>query len=462
MTNRVLIYFILVLFVVKMAAIYFTSFSLYGDEAQYWLWSQDLDLGYYSKPPLLAWFIYCYVGFFGDTFISLKTFPIIFYFFISFAVFGLCRSLSFSKNKSLLCAISFLIIPSASLSSFLISTDVVLLLFWTLSMYILLKTRNNPTNYNFILLGLFLGLAFLAKYAALYFLLSLLLMMMFDKKTFTAFQSNKSGSVLFFFSLIIVLAPNIWWNFTNGWATVFHTSDNANLRNLNLNLNEPLRFLGTQILMIGPLLFFFFIFFIKYFRFDFENKFLTIFSLPILIVVLVESFLVRANANWAAPALVSVFVLIFRLVDNKKTSLVVINFFFNYCVALFLFVLILISSNLKIFDRINGFNKFADEILLIVEDKDIAVSDRIIYSGISYYFRNKTNKIFMPHNKNRPVSNHFQMSSPLKSDRKSDFFLIGSLGDVSYLLGDHKGTMVEEFDVLFSSGKIKLYEVSFK
>ena len=27
------------------------------DEAQYWAWSRDLALGYYTKPPLLAWII---------------------------------------------------------------------------------------------------------------------------------------------------------------------------------------------------------------------------------------------------------------------------------------------------------------------------------------------------------------------------------------------------------------------
>ena len=59
MTNKILGLAILLLIVFKITAVYFTEFSLYGDEAQYWLWSQTLDLGYYSKPPLLAWFLGC-------------------------------------------------------------------------------------------------------------------------------------------------------------------------------------------------------------------------------------------------------------------------------------------------------------------------------------------------------------------------------------------------------------------
>ena len=80
MTNRTLSYAIFLLIIFKITAIYFTNFGLYGDEAQYWLWSQAPDFGYYSKPPLLAWFLYGYTAVFGDSFFSLKVFPIIIYF----------------------------------------------------------------------------------------------------------------------------------------------------------------------------------------------------------------------------------------------------------------------------------------------------------------------------------------------------------------------------------------------
>ena len=57
MTNKILAYAVFLLIIFKITAIYFTNFGLYGDEAQYWLWSNDLSLGYYSKPPLLPWII---------------------------------------------------------------------------------------------------------------------------------------------------------------------------------------------------------------------------------------------------------------------------------------------------------------------------------------------------------------------------------------------------------------------
>jgi len=460
MTNKILGLAILLLIVFKITAVYFTEFSLYGDEAQYWLWSQTLDLGYYSKPPLLAWFLGGYSILFGDSFVSLKIFPVVIYFFISYVIYKLCLNLSFDKKKAQLCALSFLIIPAASLSSFLISTDLLLLLFWAISMVLLLKVIKTNLTINFFLLGLFLGLGFLAKYAAIYFLLSLLLLLFLDKTSLKSFRNNPLGVLVFLFSFIVVLLPNILWNFNNGWITFSHTSDNANLQNLNLNFYEPIKFVGSQILMVGPLLFIFVIFFLKNLRLDYENKFLLIFSLPIIFIVLVESFLVRANANWAAPALISIFIFLFRLVN--KNYLLKINFTFNYLIAFLLFFSILITSENKVFDRITGVRIFSNNLSDIIKEKDIVVSDRIIFSNIAYQLRNKENLILMPHKTGTSITNHFQMSSALNTDRKNGFFLLGDLSNISYLSNEKKSKLIKEFDVPFSSEPLKLYEIYFK
>jgi 4-amino-4-deoxy-L-arabinose transferase-like glycosyltransferase len=397
---------------------------------------------------------------FGDSFVSLKIFPVVIYFFISYVIYKLCLNLSFDKKKAQLCALSFLIIPAASLSSFLISTDLLLLLFWAISMVLLLKVIKTNLTINFFLLGLFLGLGFLAKYAAIYFLLSLLLLLFLDKTSLKSFRNNPLGVLVFLFSFVVVLLPNILWNFNNGWITFSHTSDNANLQNLNLNFYEPIKFFGSQILMVGPLLFIFVIFFLKNLRLDYENKFLLIFSLPIIFIVLVESFLVRANANWAAPALISIFIFLFRLVN--KNYLLKINFTFNYLIAFLLFFSILITSENKVFDRITGVRIFSNNLSDIIKEKDIVVSDRIIFSNIAYQLRNKENLILMPHKTGTSITNHFQMSSALNTDRKNDFFLLGDLSNISYLSNEKKSKLIKEFDVPFSSEPLKLYEIYFK
>ena len=60
--------------VFKIVAIFLTNYSLFGDEAQYWLWSKSFEFGYFSKPPFIAWMIACYSWLFGSSFESLKLF----------------------------------------------------------------------------------------------------------------------------------------------------------------------------------------------------------------------------------------------------------------------------------------------------------------------------------------------------------------------------------------------------
>ena len=77
----------------KIILYYTTNFNLYGDEAQYWLWSKELSFGYYSKPPLLSWFIRLITSVFGDSFFVLKTIPYILYCVTSYLIFIFSKKL---------------------------------------------------------------------------------------------------------------------------------------------------------------------------------------------------------------------------------------------------------------------------------------------------------------------------------------------------------------------------------
>ena len=82
-------YFFILFFaiIIKLIAIHFTNFDLFGDEAQYLIWSEKLDFGYYSKPPLLAGVIRIVTILFGSSFNVLKTIPVVIYFFTSYVIF---------------------------------------------------------------------------------------------------------------------------------------------------------------------------------------------------------------------------------------------------------------------------------------------------------------------------------------------------------------------------------------
>ena len=54
------------------------------------------------------------------------------------------------------------------------------------------------------------------------------------------------------------------------------------------------------------------------------------------------------------------------------------------------------------------------------------------------------------------------MSSPLNQAQNNNFYLIGIKSDISYLINKNEIKFLKEFDVSFSSSKLRFYEVVFK
>ena len=159
MSNTFHFLFFGIALIIKIIAIFYTNFDLFGDEAQYWTWSQNLDFGYYSKPPLLPWVIRIFTILLGDSFEILKIIPTGIYIFTSYIIFLISYELYQNKNLAIISGISFYLLPAVSFSSFLLSTDILLIFFWSLALLFLLKIRKNPNFKNFCILGIFLGLS---------------------------------------------------------------------------------------------------------------------------------------------------------------------------------------------------------------------------------------------------------------------------------------------------------------
>ncbi len=461
MLNKILLPSFIFLLLLKIGALNFTTFNLFGDEAQYWLWSKDIDFGYFSKPPFLSWIIRIYTEILGSSFVSLKLLPSFVYLLISWSIYNLLINAGLNKKDSFAGCLIFLFIPAVSFSSFIISTDLFLLLFWTLSLNELVKINGEHSLKNFILLGIFLGLGFLSKYAAVYFVICLFVLILFDKRFRKIFLDNLFSFCLTFLCVFVIIVPNIIWNFNNDWITVQHTSDNANFGNIEIDLIRGLEFLLIQVLMLGPFMVLGGIF--GFNKWNYIQKIFLIFSLPIILIVLVEAIIVRANANWAAPALISLFALLYIRINNS--FLKIANYMFNFIVCLILFVLIGVSYPSKIFDRISGINDYALKIYSGSSDgvvKNIVVSDRLLFSSLSFELRDKDINFYMPHKEGDEITNHFKIVSPLNKNINENFTLIGSPSDINYLENEYRVLEINSPDQKFTKRKFDVYEVMFE
>jgi len=463
MIIRISFFFILLSAAIKILAILFTDFNLFGDEAQYWIWSKNLNTGYYSKPPLLMWVIGGITFFFGNSFWVLKMIPMIVYLITGYVIFLLSLQIYKKKDFAIIAGASFYLMPAVSFSSFLISTDVVLILFWSLSLLFLLKIRSNPVLINFLLLGIFLGLSFLAKYAAVYFILSLIIIMFLDTKTKDVFFKNIFNFWVFLLSFLLILLPNIIWNVQNSWVTFSHTSDNAGLDRAGLHLFQGIEFILAQLGMIGPVLVIGFLFKLKKVRFKFEDKFLLSFSLPIFLIVFIESIVVRANANWAAVGFVSMLIFLLNYVFKYSKKIIILNNFLNFSFGFILFILIALSSNVKVFNRVNGLEEFSNILYneYLKNNEYIVVEDRLLYSSLRYSMRKTTMKFLTTYSPNQQIKSHFHISDPLKPQFNKSFIFIGSPESLNYLNNQKKIKKIKSFDVKFQTRPIEIYEVIF-
>ncbi len=294
-----------VLCIVRLLVVIATPLELAPDEAQYWRWGQAFDWGYYSKPPLIAWTIAATTSLFGTSEWAIRFASPLAHGIAGFCLFLLGRRM-FDARIGAWAAAIYLLMPGVWLSSTLMSTDALLLPLWSLALWLLWRLRSAPDFTNAALLGVTLGAAMLAKYAALYFLLGAALAALIDVPTRRALVSLRG--VFMLAALALTLSPNLLWNAANDFATVGHTGDNANWSNATFDPGHVLKFFTDQLGVFGPVTFILLLFAVVLaFRNRSEEgasreRWLLCFVLPPLLIIAVQAFVSRAHANWAATA----------------------------------------------------------------------------------------------------------------------------------------------------------------
>ena len=148
--NTPVVFFILIIItIVRIYSLHVSPIELSVDEAQYWHWSRNIDFGYFTKPPLIAWMIAFSTLVFGNEEWAVRLFhPLTFIYFL--VLWGTAK-FAFGSNSGKIAALIWIFTPAASLGGFIISTDTPLLLFWSLSLlFLLISLRQNSSFYIFI------------------------------------------------------------------------------------------------------------------------------------------------------------------------------------------------------------------------------------------------------------------------------------------------------------------------
>ncbi|MFN4283747.1 MAG: ArnT family glycosyltransferase [Alphaproteobacteria bacterium] len=405
-------------------------FDLHPDEAQYWVWAQDLAFGYYSKPPLVAWLIGATTAVCGDGEACVRAGAPLLHFFTSLAIYGAAWRL-FDRRVGFWAALLYATLPGVAFSSVVVSTDLPLLLAWALALYAYVRALQDRQWRWWLLLGVAIGLGLLGKYAMIFFVLSMAVHLALARGRLAGWRWR--GAALALLAALAIYAPNALWNADNSFVSYAHTSDNANLGGDLFRLDAFFEFFGSQFGVFGPALFATLLLVLARWRgwlADERLRLLAAFTLPTLAIMLFQGFLSRANANWAAPAYVAAAILIaaWALRANpalwRGRALIVTGSFAVHTALVATFLIFVAATygrpdalpgNADPFKRVRGWAELGTAIMHVraneMPDAALLVDERKLLAETLYYVRPYPVEAY----KWRPttrIHDHFDLTRP--------------------------------------------------
>lgn len=390
---------------VRLVALFATRLELYPDEAQYWLWSRTLDFGYYSKPPMVAWLIWASTAIGGDAEPWVRLSAPLIHGLTALCVHGIGRRL-YGPSTGFTAAALYLLMPAVQLSSLVVATDAPMLLFLALSLLAYVELPGADGRRRGLLalgLGAALGLAFLSKYAAIYGVIGIVLHLAISRQARAAWTWQ--AALLSLGAALAVVTPNLIWNARHSFATVQHTAANANWQSRSLfNFGELTDFIGSQFGVFGPIPFAVLIggavVLAVRRRLQTPDLLLLCFSAPALLIVTIQAFVSRANANWAAAGYVAAVILVaaWLLRWRAKWWLIAALALQGVVAAVFLACVMNqgVAERLNLtnsFKRAKGWEQMTEELAerAMREPKGslsvVAVNDRFLFNAAAYYGR---------------------------------------------------------------------------
>ena len=241
---------ILLLALIKFVLPLFLQSSIYElqrDEYLYYEQGQHLALGYLENPPLLSWLGYI-SSWFGGSEAWIKFWPCLFG--AATLVVTCLITAEFGGGRFAQFLAGLGIITGAFLRvHFLFQPNILDIFSWTLAIYFLVRYINtgNPAFVYWIVISVVIG--WWGKYSILFLAAGMLAGILMTKHRILF---TKKQSWLALLLGLILVAPNIFWQFQHKWPLVHHMQE---LQETQLQFLDPADFFKEQLLLLFPVVF---------------------------------------------------------------------------------------------------------------------------------------------------------------------------------------------------------------
>ncbi len=243
----------LLIFRLVYAALFATNPA--GDEAYYWDWSRQLDYGYYSKPPGIAW-LYAFVdrvcG--GGIFAVRATAAV-----LGTASLLLLHRLAsdlFDARTGWYAVLLGAAAPANAVLSFFLTIDAPLVICWTTALWAFWRFAAGKGNGGTLVL-LFLALAVGHLFKQMMMVFPLIAVLFLAAAADTRPLLRRASLWLVLLGSYLSLIPPLVWNARHDWITFRHTGHHFESKSGDGNLllerlEDFLSFLGTQLGVLSP------------------------------------------------------------------------------------------------------------------------------------------------------------------------------------------------------------------
>lgn len=214
----------------------YNNYELHRDELLFFNQGDFPGLGNATVPPFIGWVAFAIKWVFGYSVFGIKLLPALLGGISVLLISAMVKELGGSIMALTIAVSAYVFSPGFLLVGSLFTVNVFDQFFWLIIIYLVLKMvlQNKPGLW--ILIGFVAGIAFLNKYLIAYLMIAVVFVLLIRHKKLLLNRHFLTGCL----TGLIIISPNIYWQFMHGWPVLHHISELEKSQMVNMTYRNYL------------------------------------------------------------------------------------------------------------------------------------------------------------------------------------------------------------------------------